>query len=319
MPAILDFEVQDPAALTTLLSQWLSPVVASSDTSQTRKAVGTYASHGGIFVSRVQFTGTWAYDFPEPFDGTIFYLPMQGEVHAELVTGSVVGTVSRAIAIEASQCRRLTFTGNFARRAIAVPRRVLSDRLVYVNTPKLLNRPIFQKEVEAQTSRMKALETMIDFATNTVFGQALNDGSLQALTLRESLVDFLFEAWPHSRSKAGEILSTSFMPRHVKVAVDYIAANTSAPVNSRDLAAIAQVSLRTLQDGFTRFVGMPIAFYHRRVRLQRAYDDLMEHPTVPIEDIAREWGFTNAGRFTRYFRETYGKSPFDAAGKDQSR
>ena len=318
-PVILDFEMHDPAALSELLTHRLAPIVASSDGSQAGAAIGTYASHGGIFVSRVQFTGIWTYDFPRPFDGMIFYLPTHGEVHAELTNGSVVGTASTAIAIEASQCRHLTFTGNFARRAIAVPRRVLSDRLVLQNKCAPGVRPIFQTKVEATTSGMRALQTMIDFATSTDFGLALNDGTLQASALRESLLDFLFEAWPHDDLKPANPLSRSVMPRHVKLATDYITANPTVSVNGPALAAMARVSLRTLQEGFIRFVGMPIAVFHRRIRLQCAYDDLVARPTVPIEEIARKWGFTNSGRFTKYFRETYGTHPFEVPGRDPLR
>lgn len=318
-PVILDFELDDPVALADLLSRRLTSIAVSSDGAEGSKAIGTYASHGSIFVSRARFTGTWTYDFPHPFDGVIFYLPTQGQVRADLPHGSVVGTASRAIAIEAGHCRRLTFTDDFARRAIAVPRRALAGRLSHLLKRQIVEPPVFEVSVDAAAAGMLALQALMDFATSTEFGRALNEGVLRAHGLRESLLDVLLEVWSHSHSKALNGPAVPVVPRHVKLVTDYLAANPNATVNSQALATISGVSLRSLQEGFSRFVGMPIVAYQRHVRLQRAYDDLVAEPAVLIEDIARRWGFTNAGRFTRYFREAYGANPFEIARKDTRR
>lgn len=72
------------------------------------------------------------------------------------------------------------------------------------------------------------------------------------------------------------------------------------------------MSLRTPQTAFTRFTGRSLATYERQVRLDGACKDLMNRPDKPIEDIALNWGLTNAGRFSRYFRDAYGVSPLSA-------
>jgi AraC-like DNA-binding protein len=310
-PVIVNLELHDPALLANMITHRLTPIIAASDDGKTSRAVGTYASYGGIFVSCARFTGTWTYDFVQPFAGVIFYLPTHGQVRADLAHGSVVGTVSSAIAIEAAHCRRLTFTHDFARRAIAVPRRALSERLASLLKRQTVEYPVFEIAVDASTPGMLALQALMDFATSSALGLALNDGALRAQGLRESLIDALLEVWPHSHSKAVHAPPATVVPRHVKFATDYLAANPKATMNGEDLAAKSGVSLRSLQQGFTRFVGMPIAAYHRHIRLQHAYDDLLAYPSRPIEDIARKWGFTNAGRFTKYFREAYGASPSD--------
>jgi transcriptional regulator GlxA family with amidase domain len=131
-------------------------------------------------------------------------------------------------------------------------------------------------------------------------------------------LDMILEAWPHSYSKALHKPS-SIAPRHVKLVLDFIAEHPSASASGSELAAISGVSLRSLQAGFRRFAGMSIAAYQRQIRLERAHKDLLRDSAVPIEDIALKWGFTNAGRFSRYFRDAYGVSPFAVTRKGPQR
>jgi transcriptional regulator GlxA family with amidase domain len=100
-----------------------------------------------------------------------------------------------------------------------------------------------------------------------------------------------------------------------RLVLDFITEHPSASASGAGLAAISGVSLRSLQAGFRHFAGMSIAAYQRQVRLESARKDLVSDSAVPIEDIALKWGFTNAGRFSRYFRDAYGVSPFAVARK----
>lgn len=70
-------------------------------------------------------------------------------------------------------------------------------------------------------------------------------------------------------------------------------------------------SARALQAAFARQGTTPMAHW-RRVRLQRAHDDLRAaDPTtgVTVAQIAARWGFGHPGRFARAYATTYGRSP----------
>lgn len=92
-------------------------------------------------------------------------------------------------------------------------------------------------------------------------------------------------------------------------------ANPNTATSGAELAVMSGVSLRSLQAGFRRFAGMSIIAYQRQIRLENARKDLLEEPAIPVIDIARKWGFSNAGRFSRYFREAYGISPLSVERK----
>jgi transcriptional regulator GlxA family with amidase domain len=102
-------------------------------------------------------------------------------------------------------------------------------------------------------------------------------------------------------------------PQHVKLAVDFIHEHAQMLPSGTELAQLSGVSLRALQAGFRRFVGLSIGAYQRQVRLQRARADLLREPGISIEEIALRWGFTNAGRFSRYFKAAYGVFPAELA------
>ncbi|MCY1187058.1 Regulatory protein PchR [compost metagenome] len=74
---------------------------------------------------------------------------------------------------------------------------------------------------------------------------------------------------------------------------------------------MTNVSLRALQEGFRRFMGMSIVAYQRQVRLERAHDLLCWDTSSSVTDVALQYGFSNVGRFCQYFQAAYGVSPSD--------
>lgn len=83
------------------------------------------------------------------------------------------------------------------------------------------------------------------------------------------------------------------------------------PYDAARLAAIAQVSLRTLQEAFRKYVGMSPMAYVTEVRLQRVRRQLRASTpgSTTVAAVAHQWGFAHLGRFARRYRERFGESP----------
>lgn len=115
----------------------------------------------------------------------------------------------------------------------------------------------------------------------------------------------------HSLTEKISNSNHSVRPATVKRALDYIRAYANTPITTRDIAAAAGVSLRTLQNNFQRFVGMSPLQYLKKVRLEGAHLDLVNaSPTADsVVSIAQRWGFVNMGRFAAEYRESYGVYP----------
>jgi AraC-like DNA-binding protein len=103
-------------------------------------------------------------------------------------------------------------------------------------------------------------------------------------------------------------------PAAVRDAMDIIEGGAHLPLSTSALARQCHVSVRTLQEGFRRYLGMSPMAYVRVVRLRRAHRDLCSadpaHSTVAA--IAHRWGFTHLGRFAAAHKTTYGQTPMQA-------
>jgi AraC-like DNA-binding protein len=103
-------------------------------------------------------------------------------------------------------------------------------------------------------------------------------------------------------------------PGAVRDAMDIIEAGAHLPLTTSSLAKQCHVSVRTLQEGFQRHLGMSPMAYVRVVRLRRAHRDLRSadpsHHTVAA--IAHRWGFTHLGRFATAHKTMYGQTPLQA-------
>jgi AraC-like DNA-binding protein len=129
--------------------------------------------------------------------------------------------------------------------------------------------------------------------------------------LVESLIHglLLVADHPYSRALAGP--AAPGRPGVVRDAMDIIEAGPHLPLTTSTLARQCHISVRTLQEGFRRHLGMSPMAYLRVVRLQRAHRDLRsadaDHSTVAC--IAHRWGFTHLGRFAAAHKEMFGETP----------
>ena len=101
----------------------------------------------------------------------------------------------------------------------------------------------------------------------------------------------------------------------VRRAVAFIDEHAGEPIGVAEIAAAVPVGARTLQDAFRRHLGTTPMTYLRRTRLERAHAQL--RATDPgsgatVAAIASRWGFAHPGRFSVFYRESYGRSPSES-------
>ena len=109
---------------------------------------------------------------------------------------------------------------------------------------------------------------------------------------------------------AGEIMSSSPLPRSVRRALDAMRANVGRDWRLAELAKVAGVSERTLQRQFQNFLGKSPVAVLRDIGFERARRDLLcAGPTTRITDVALACGFPHCGRFAVEYRRRYGETP----------
>jgi transcriptional regulator GlxA family with amidase domain len=97
----------------------------------------------------------------------------------------------------------------------------------------------------------------------------------------------------------------------VKRALDVMHAEPWRNYTIKDLAAVAGVGVRVLQESFRQHVGVSPLTYLRRIRLDGVHAELSRSDPgqASVSEIAYRWGFTHLGRFAGSYRERFGVSP----------
>lgn len=102
-------------------------------------------------------------------------------------------------------------------------------------------------------------------------------------------------------------MTTSYETRLNRVTA-YIYAHLDQDLDLTTLADVAAMSPWHWHRVYTAMRGETIAATVRRLRLQRAADDLA-NGTLPVETVSRRAGHDSVAAFTRSFAETYGMPP----------
>ena len=129
--------------------------------------------------------------------------------------------------------------------------------------------------------------------------------------IEQALLEGLLLASDHQYRAALDAPPPSMRPAAVKRVMDAVRERPAEPYDAARLAAIAQVSVRTLQEAFRKNLGMSPMTYVSEVRLQRVREQLkVSAPgTASVTDIAYRWGFAHLGRFARRYRARFGETP----------
>ncbi len=101
------------------------------------------------------------------------------------------------------------------------------------------------------------------------------------------------------------------IPVSLRRAIAFIAARARDEIGVQEIAGAVHLSPRAVQYLFRKHLNETPTEHLRRVRLQRAHQDLVAaHPSsTTVSEVARRWGFGHTGRFAVLYRQTYGVSP----------
>jgi AraC-like DNA-binding protein len=140
---------------------------------------------------------------------------------------------------------------------------------------------------------------------------------LIAEQLRSSVLSGLLLSVPHRYHDELTTPATARPPRAIRRVVEAINDEPERAVTVVDLARAAGMSVRSLQEGFRRHVGVTPMAYLQQVRLSRANAALREADPVrvTVAAVAHRWGFAHLGRFASAYRARFGESPSETLRK----
>jgi AraC-like DNA-binding protein len=143
---------------------------------------------------------------------------------------------------------------------------------------------------------------------STALNETLRDERSSAVACLQRAKALLLGDHGSSPQPAEKNARRGLAPWQVGRVLAHIEANLSAPLQNRDLAAIARLSTFHFNVAFRNSVGDPPHAYIIRRRIERA-QGLMLSTNRALSDIAVECGLADQAHFTRLFGKIVGESP----------
>lgn len=164
----------------------------------------------------------------------------------------------------------------------------------------------------SETRRQHWLRT-VGYAWNSVMNvpELFHDDAIRAATVEmvtaTALTAFAIEA--DASPRASDAASSAAIRR----AATFIEDHADQPLTVAAIAEAARLSVRGLQLGFQRGLGVSPMSYVRSVRLEAAHAELLAADVADeqVATIARRWSFANPGRFAALYRERFNERPTD--------
>lgn len=104
-------------------------------------------------------------------------------------------------------------------------------------------------------------------------------------------------------------------PYYVRRVETFIQAHAKEPISFDDLVKAAQVSSRTIHDGFRRFRNTTPMAYLKDYRLNLARQLLQNGPGETVTDIALNCGFNHLSKFSVEYQQRFGERPSDTLSR----
>ncbi|WP_031078098.1 AraC family transcriptional regulator [Streptomyces sp. NRRL WC-3742] len=197
--------------------------------------------------------------------------------------------------------------------AFVIARRTIEEALAArtgdVPREPLRFRPVLDPADPAVRSWLELVGHFREFAVSPL-------GRRSPLAVRhfeQALIEGLLDVQPHSWSRAAGGHGPAILPSALRRATDFCAEHADEAVSVADIAQAARVGLPALREGFRRHLDTTPLAHLRRVRLDRAHQDLLAvaqgRASGTVTEIACRWGFTHLGRFSAEYRRAYGRTP----------
>ncbi|WP_239117524.1 helix-turn-helix transcriptional regulator [Paractinoplanes ferrugineus] len=312
MPDILHFSSVDIDQARTALNRFYYPVAVGIPDDGEGFGLGIEVIQlGPLTVGQLSYASPMTLAVAE-IDAYHVSLPMVGQMQARHAGHEIFADPSTAAVFGPGNPVYTMHDGNSAELAIKIERVALEQELA-----RLLGRPIegpidLPPQIDVSSGPGHSWSRLVRLLHDEVaHPESLIYRPLIAEQLRGCVLSGLLLSVPHRHHDELTNPGTAGPPRAVRRAVDAIHDEPERPFTVGDLAAVAGMSVRSLQEGFRRHLGCPPMAYLQQERLRRAHESLRraDPVRVTVAAIAHRWGFAHLGRFASAYRTRFGVPP----------
>jgi AraC-like DNA-binding protein len=172
----------------------------------------------------------------------------------------------------------------------------------------------FAAMAPVSAARQETFGRTVDFICDQLVTSAITEIEpllAQELTRRAAVA--MLETFPNTTMTADYLVGPGWVASAtVERAMEFIHARVGLPITVEEVAAWANVTVFALRYSFQQHIGTTPEGYLRRIRLERAHQDLSNaDPTSDINaaDVARRWGWASLSQFTVAYLRRFGNLP----------
>lgn len=288
---------------------WISPRARG------RHAEAGFQFHGSknLFALDVHYGRDLIVHHPDqPDDRIAFVMALGGS--SRFVDGKEeVDISSRQGVLFATSRNTLHFAEDSHVAAFMVDRRRLAQYCAHLRGRDIEGEVEFQRPVDLDDQRGRSWLRLVEYATTELTDpdSLVRSFATAHQQLEQMVLTGLLLSQRHQYTDDLMQPQAAAAPYYVKRAEAYIEHHFADPLSLAEIAAVAGVSARSLQNGFRNFRNMtPMAFL-RSVRLQNAHLLLAacDPNTATTTQIALRAGFSHMGEFAALYKKAYGVSP----------
>jgi AraC-like DNA-binding protein len=180
---------------------------------------------------------------------------------------------------------------------------------------------VFEPVIRWDSDQGRGLARLISLMTEEIGSpNSFAANELASRSFTDLLLYALLNSLRHNYSDRLDRAANAPAPRSVHRAEDFMHAHAGLAIGMQDIADAAGCSVRSLQLAFRRFRDTtPIAAL-RQIRLEAVRQVLQSgEARRTVTDVAYQFGFTNPGRFSRMYKQTFGVYPGDVLRRNISR
>lgn len=258
-----------------------------------------------IEVWYAEVRSSLTYRLTPEFERQVIYLPGEGRVIARTMQGEFVCDATRGFNLRSSEILAIDSHAGRKGLAFSVDRRAVARRLTLGGDGRLNGGNAFARQFTLPDGEQSRLVNFVQDLSGLMGGPNTPGGPRLSQATGETLIDLLIRTLPRLETPASEALP-EYLARAQALLTD------EEPILTVDqLALKCGVSVRALQYGFSRHIGVTPIEALRTARLEKVRSAIAREPWQPLLSIARRYGFTNLSRLRRAFRDAYGEAPLD--------
>lgn len=274
-------------------------------------------SCSSISVHYVAFGTKVTLECCEHMDFYTLHLPFRGSLKMRQGGEVAEADAQRAFIASPGQNKTFEFSADSIQRVVKISRKLV-ERVLIDLLGRNITTPV-QFEFGMDTSEgvgsswWDAVDYLEQEASKSIslFGQG---GA--ARELERMLVTGLLYGQANNYSAQLASKECSIAPAHVRRAERYIEQYLAESISIEDMVKVAEVSKRSLYDGFKRFRGVSPMCYVRNLRLEKTRETLLNGDVnASVTMVATSWGFNHLGRFSVEYKKRFGESPSETLQK----